>query len=510
MLRMENRVYIIGGGLGGLFSGALLTKEGYKVTVFEKNHIIGGGLQTFRRYGTGFETGMHMLGGLREGQSINKICKYLGIFDKLKIRDLDVDCMDQITYASDGRVLRIPEGREAFTRYFQEQFPDEAENVKAYVDALYAMVDQIDFYYLRTTNDHIFTHSESFFWPADQFVAHYIKDEKLRDILGYMNPMYGGYEGHTPAYIHALINVLYIDGPSRFEGNSQQMADALAEVIQVGGGEVLNNSEVTHVTIEERQVKGIEVNGKTVEISPEDDIKVVCSIHPAALLKITDEKAFPKSYRTRITEAPNSYSSFCVYVVFKPETFPYINHVCYYQDDYGYVWNFDQYDEDNFPRGFLYLTPAEENQGKYATKLICNCPMTIDVCEKWSDTKSGHRGPEYEAWCRKIADKFIDKLEQLYPGFRDRIAHIFTSSPLTIRDYYNEPDGALYGIHKDCVNIAEGQVPVFTKVRNLFMTGQNVNLHGFCGVPLTAINTTEAIVGMNKVTNKINEFNAQI
>lgn len=103
-----------------------------------------------------------------------------------------------------------------------------------------------------------------------------------------MNPMYGGYEGHTPAYIHALINVLYIDGPSRFEGNSQQMADALAEVIQVGGGEVLNNSEVTHITIEERQVKGIEVNGKTVEISPEDDIKVVCSIHPAALLKIIE------------------------------------------------------------------------------------------------------------------------------------------------------------------------------------------------------------------------------
>ena len=40
--------------------------------------------------------------------------------------------------------------------------------------------------------------------------------------------MYGGVAGHTPAYIHALINVLYIDGPSRFMGGSQQMADALA------------------------------------------------------------------------------------------------------------------------------------------------------------------------------------------------------------------------------------------------------------------------------------------
>ena len=28
---------IIGGGLGGLFTGAILSKEGFKVTVLEKN-----------------------------------------------------------------------------------------------------------------------------------------------------------------------------------------------------------------------------------------------------------------------------------------------------------------------------------------------------------------------------------------------------------------------------------------------------------------------------------------
>ena len=35
-------IIIIGGGLGGLFTGALLTKEGYRVTVLEKNATIGG------------------------------------------------------------------------------------------------------------------------------------------------------------------------------------------------------------------------------------------------------------------------------------------------------------------------------------------------------------------------------------------------------------------------------------------------------------------------------------
>jgi all-trans-retinol 13,14-reductase len=50
------------------------------------------------------------------------------------------------------------------------------------------------------------------------------------------------------------------------------------------------------------------------------------------------------------------------------------------------------------------------------------------------------------------------------------------------------------------------QIPIYTKVRNLFLTGQNINLHGICGVPLTAINTAEAIVGENTIIDKLNEI----
>ena len=44
---MKQQVVIIGGGLGGLFTGAILSKEGFCVTILEKNAMIGGGLQTF-------------------------------------------------------------------------------------------------------------------------------------------------------------------------------------------------------------------------------------------------------------------------------------------------------------------------------------------------------------------------------------------------------------------------------------------------------------------------------
>ena len=47
------------------------------------------------------------------------------------------------------------------------------------------------------------------------------------------------------------------------------------------------------------------------------------------------------------------------------------------------------------------------------------------------------------------------------------------------------------------------QVPIYTKVKNLLLTGQNINLHGICGVPLTAINTVEAIIGENKIVDQL-------
>ena len=113
-LSKELSVVIAGGGIGGLFTGAFLARNGVKVTVLEKNMIIGGGLQCFRREGKLYETGMHVMGGFEEGGNLLKICRYLGIIDRLDIQHVDPECMDEIRYEKSGDVYRIPSGREAF------------------------------------------------------------------------------------------------------------------------------------------------------------------------------------------------------------------------------------------------------------------------------------------------------------------------------------------------------------------------------------------------------------
>ena len=432
------------------------------------------------------------------GAAIYQICNYLGIMGRLHLRPADRDCIDAITYLRSGTTYRVPEGRARFTQYLQQQFPHEADNIARYVARLYEMAQEVPLFNMRPNGGGIIMHGQDFLWPADALIAHYVKDARLRDLLAYMNPMYGGVKGHTPAYIHALINVAYIDGTDRFEGGSKQLADSLIDVISTHGA-VHTGEEVVAIDVADRCVSQVTTaKGADYYIS---------DIHPCSLLKIVNDNAFPKAYRTRLQEIPVSYSCFTLYIVFKPGAFPYINHTCYYQDDYGLVWQHGQYNPDDWPRGFMYMTPPDPGQGPWASKMIVNVIMPYDAVRQWENTRTGHRGPQYEHWKAVHVAKVMSRLEELYPGFGLKVASTYSASPLTIRDYYNVKEGALYGYSKDCCNIALSQVPVFTKVKNLLLTGQNINLHGICGVPLTAINTVEAITGPDTLVRKINAYN---
>ncbi len=498
---MNKTVVIVGGGLGGLFTGAILAKEGLQVTVLEKNATIGGGLQSFTRFGETFDTGMHVIGGMQQGGNIMKICQYLGIYDKIQIRNVDDYCTDELYFAEDKTFYRIAKGKKNFVESLTAQFPHEHENLKRYVDAIFDITSKIDLFNLRPSDGKfiLFMNSCDFLLSANEFIAKYIQDKKLRSVLAYMNPLYGGRYNQTPAYVHAIISTLYINGASRFINGSQHLADLLAQVIQSYGGKVLSNEAVNWIEVENRHINFIKTQKGNVYTGD----YYISAIHPCTMFKFMNEKAFPKSYRDRLNSIPNAYSAFSLYIKLKPNKFPYINHSEYYMTRYDEIWHFCK-EDSTWPMGFLFMTPPEDHQGAYSRKALVTAPMRFDEVAKWSDTTVGHRGKDYEDWKQEKTESLLDLIEEIHPGFRDSIEAVNASSPLTIRDFYGVKEGSICGFSKDCHNIALSQVPVVTKIDNLLLTGQNNNLHGFCGVPLTAINTCEAIFGLNYIINKIN------
>ena len=141
-------------------------------------------------------------------------------------------------------------------------------------------------------------------------LAKYITDTKLRNILAYMNPMYCGIAGHTPAYIHALLNILYINGPTRMIGGSQQIADSLVQTIEENNGTVYSNNPITHIEVKERMIQHvIAKDGKLYKAD-----RYISAIHPCHLFTLMSEGSFPRSYTSRLESIPNSYSAFTVYL----------------------------------------------------------------------------------------------------------------------------------------------------------------------------------------------------
>ncbi|MBR4953109.1 MAG: NAD(P)-binding protein, partial [Oscillospiraceae bacterium] len=66
---------IIGAGLGGLTFGAYLARDGYEVTVFDKNSKVGGVCALAEKNGYKWEQGPLILGDMLPGDSVFEILK---------------------------------------------------------------------------------------------------------------------------------------------------------------------------------------------------------------------------------------------------------------------------------------------------------------------------------------------------------------------------------------------------------------------------------------------------
>jgi tetratricopeptide (TPR) repeat protein len=134
-----------------LISAALLSKEGYKVCVLEKNKQIGGCLQSFGFDGKLFESAVHSIGSLDKGQTLYSIFNYLGVIDTLALIRLDMDCFDEIRFGQQS--YRMAQGHEHFIDTLSASFPNEHNAICAYVCEMRHVCEHFPMYNLRIGNE---------------------------------------------------------------------------------------------------------------------------------------------------------------------------------------------------------------------------------------------------------------------------------------------------------------------------------------------------------------------
>lgn len=490
-------VIIAGSGLGGLECGYILSKKGYNVCVLEKNPQLGGCLQTFRRGKTEFDTGFHFVGGLDEGQFLHKLFRYYDLLD-LPWQRLDDNGFAEVV--TNEKSYLLASGYENFASRLSEDFPHQRRQLERYVSFLREVGNNID-NTLQGTNQGTETASTSLFQQsAYNFLLQTIDDPVLRNVLSGVSLTMELNPEKLPLYTFAQINSSFIQSSWRLNGGGSLISDKLAENIRRMGGTVLTRAEVTCFIENEGKITAVEIN-KEEQISAD---YVISNLHPALTLSlIPDSKAIRKIYKNRITRLPNTFGMFTTHLQLKENAIPYLNRNVFVYEKEN-VWNNSYIPGAGMSSALLsYSTPAD-NSG-YTRNIDILTPMHWEQVSQWSDTFIEKRGEEYKAFKQQKAEESIKFAEKKIPGLSQAIERVYTSSPLTYRDYTGTWEGSAYGIRKDYNDIMMTLLTSHTPVQNLLLTGQNLNLHGIMGVSITSLLTCAGIVGMNEIVHDLNQ-----
>ncbi len=264
--------------------------------------------------------------------------------------------------------------------------------------------------------------------------------------------------------------------------------------------------------IRNREVKKLVMTGDKVTAALLDDgtrieaENFVSNTSPANTYRMTDSPLIRPVTRTRMNNLPGTVSSFILNIVFRKDRFPYGKHNYYYHKN-GAAWEMEQYDESSWPLGYaVYLTPGSNPD--FAAGMTIFAYMRFDEVRSWSSSfntvsSKENRGGDYEEFKKKKTEQLLSRVEEKFPDLRKCILHTYSATPLTFRDYIGNEDGNLYGSAKDYRNPLATLVSPKTRIPNLYLTGQYLNLHGILGTAISGLITSVAVTGKDDFIEKI-------
>lgn len=451
---------------------------------------MGGCLQSFKRRGTHLEAGFHYVGGLDEGRPLNRLFHYFGLMD-LKWKKMDSECFDEVILGNEH--FAFAQGHKKWVETLAKQFPHQKENLENY-DKAQSYVGEHLFDALGGRSQEDFYNNKAFTTPAYKILEETISDPKLRDVISGTSLKMELNAEKLPFYVFAQINNSFIEGAYRLEGGGQALTDQLCENLRELGATLVANAKVERLEGEDGAIKAaVCSNGAKYEAE-----LFVSNAHPATTLGwVADEVGMRKPYKKRIERMENTYGMFTANIALKPQALPYQNKNLYIYTEGTSPWNVCP---SATPKGVLASYVCAHGDNRWATCIDLLTPMLYEEVQQWEGTKIGRRGADYERLKAQKAEQCIALAEKHIPGLRNAIDHIYTSTPLTYADYTGTKNGSAYGLQKDAGNTLLTFLPPITPVKNLYMTGQNLNLHGILGVSMTSFVTCGAILGMKEAT----------
>ena len=345
----------------------MLSKRGLKVAVLERQIQPGGSLQSYTRRGRHFDTGMHYVGGLDEGQALHELFTELNLLS-LPWKRLDPEGFDRVTIGE--RTFLYKEGYDNFASELARSFPSERESLQTYVRTL------------RDMGEKDGTDVSAWNWLHQLF-----RDPLLIDVLSATCLKMELRKESLPQFSFMHNQGPFIESSWRLNGPGSLIVDRLCQDIKNAGGEVFCGEEVTELLEKDDRI----VAARTVSGSIYEGKCFVSDAHPVVTLSwLTNSRKIKNVFRRRMSSVENSFGMFTVSLVLKHGSIPSFNHnkYIYSRPD---VWS--QHENPSRPVTAILVTNPAPDQIDILT------PTSFDMWQQWSETKVGQRGEDYKNVC---------------------------------------------------------------------------------------------------------------
>ena len=476
-MRADFDAVVIGAGLGGLVAANYLTKEGLRILLLEQHSLPGGCCSSFTRESFIFDSGAHSLGSCRSGGEFGNIFKDLKLngTSGLIIRKA---IPSDIVITRDF-TLTVRETLNDNVIEFSHFFPEERQGIRRFFFEVYSCDVRARsslLTYVKKYQDRTFR----------QMLDEYFRDERLKQVLC----VFLGNVGLPSTHVSALraivmLKEFILDGGYYVVGGMHRLVERLAADVVKRGGVLKYQTKVTKILVQNGGVDGIildsgeQVRAKVV-ISGASPSQTFGAMLGSEVTKTTF-KAVEK-LQARIRGLMPSVSAVVAYLGVKRNTDERIlGRTIWYMPSY----DADQVYLDVFAgtpdlacRTFLAAFPSRFDEslaptGYECVNLFALAPYVNEAF--WKSTKE------------QLLTTLLDRASHIIQDLRNRLVIQEMATPVTIRRYTLNDNGAMYGLASTLSQLHSHIMPQRTVIPGLYLASHWATVGtGQGGTPMAA------------------------
>jgi all-trans-retinol 13,14-reductase len=504
---------VIGSGMGGLTTAALLSDLGWKVCVLEQHYTAGGYTHSYERAGYEWDVGVHYIGDVGAPTRTRRLFDFLSE-GGLKWAPMD-DEYDRFFIGD--KVFCARAGKQAFRANLVAQFPAEEPAIDAYMQLLAQVGGALSMLGMervfRPWQRLLAAPYRKWKTPAFMYEKTYDVLSALtddRDLIATICGQWGdmGLPPRQSVFmVHAMIARHYLHGGFYPVGGSWRIADSIIPRIQRPGGEVFTYARARRIRVEDGAVRGVEMeDGHLIDcpcvVSSAGVDNTFGELLPAEIVQAA-------GYGERLSRVRPSIGHLGVYIGLQATAeelgLPRTNFWVYPSNDYdGAVQAFLDNPDAPFPVVYISFPSAKDpdylnrHPGTATVEIVA--PAPYGWFEKWKGTTWGKRGEDYEAFKAQLGERLMRHLYDRLPQLEGRVDYYEVSTPLSTEWFAGYRHGELYGLDHTPERMQQEWLGPRTRIPGLWLTGQDTLTCGVTGAMMAGLLTVTAIAGMRRMT----------